>query len=61
MLIPEGEAEVTLYHRDERTGDHLVTHSGHERRYATRSEALSAVRDLRDDPSAEPSDGDPAS
>ena len=35
-----------LYHRDEQTGDHLVTHDGVERRYRSRAAALSAARDL---------------
>ena len=44
-----------LYHRDSRTGDHLVTHNGEERRFSTRAEALSAARELMaDEPRAEP-------
>ncbi len=39
-----------LYHRDVQTGDHLVTHNGQERRFATRAAALAAVHDLRTDP-----------
>ena len=35
-----------LYHRDEQTGEHLVTHNGQERRFPTRAAALSACRDL---------------
>lgn len=35
-----------LYHRDEKTGEHLVTHNGQERRFPTRAAALSACRDL---------------
>ena len=37
---------VMLYHRDEQTGDHILTHDGREWRYATRAAALSAARDL---------------
>ena len=37
---------MLLYHRDEQTGDHIVTHDGREWRYATRAAALSAARDL---------------
>ena len=37
-----------LYHRDERTGEHLVTHDGLERRFPTRAAALCAARDLLD-------------
>jgi hypothetical protein len=35
-----------LYHRDEQTGDHLVTHEGRERRFPTRAAAICAARDL---------------
>ena len=38
---------MMLYHRDEETGEHLVTHDGQERRYPTRAAALSACRDLK--------------
>jgi hypothetical protein len=40
---------VVLYHRDETTGEHLLTHNGQERRFPTRAEAISAARDLRDE------------
>lgn len=35
-----------LYHRDARTGEHLVVHNGRERRFPTRAEALTAAREL---------------
>jgi hypothetical protein len=35
-----------LYHRDEQTGEHLVTHEGREQRFPTRAAAIDAARDL---------------
>ncbi len=35
-----------LYHRDDQTGDHLVTHHGQTVRYASRAAAISAGRKL---------------
>ena len=35
-----------LYHRDDRTGDHLVTYDGQTQRFATRAEAITAGREL---------------
>ena len=49
-----------LYHRDEQTGDHIVTHDGRERRYATRAAALSAARDLMVDQSDKHAGDEPA-
>ena len=38
-----------LYCRDERTGDHIVTHDGREERFASRAEALELARRLADE------------
>ena len=35
-----------LYHRDDRTGDHLVTHDGQTQRFTTRAAAITAGREL---------------
>jgi hypothetical protein len=41
------EVERTvLYHRDNRTGDHMLTHAGESRRFGTRAVAISAAREL---------------
>ena len=49
-----------LYHRDEQTGDHLVSHDGREWRYETRAAALSAARELMTDQSDNRTGAEPA-
>ena len=38
-----------LYCRDERTGDHIVSHDGVEERFASRAEAMELARRLADE------------
>ena len=38
-----------LYHRDDRTGDHLVTHDGQTQRFTTRAASITAGRHLPSD------------
>ena len=45
-----------LYCRDERTGDHIVSHDGREERYASRAEAMAVARRLADECAAKHED-----